>query len=694
MSSVADSHPRHKSKRLASDIIGQLEDRLALNDRDIPTWLELIERTVQKDKIESVREVYERFLKKFPFLTKQWVAYIDYEVVRGEFDNANNILGRCLKSTTSVDLWKCYVNFIRRKHSVITGGDEARRVIFQAYETATNQVGTDPGSGSLWSEYLAFIDDWKAGSTWDEQQKMDMKRKVFKRALHIPLNNLEQLWSDYTVFENDLNATTARKFISETSGDYMNARSLFKEWNNITQGLDRSFETPPQVITDPSQLQKWTKWVKWEKQNKMAETPEVVAKRVDYVYKQAVQKLTFSPELWFDYVSFYEESEFFSAIRVQELLNMSLLANPTSFALNFKLIELYELDNNTALVEKKFDNLIAHLHKEFERADGDLTELKESILSSEIERKKATLAEDEELKPFSAEETEAIFKRSSAVQEQSIELHKMAEVITKTYCHYMKAIKRIKSLQDARGIFKQCRNNKKTLTHHIFAENAYMENTSTGKNVALKVFELGLKPGFFANDGEYIYKYLKFLIKVNDDINSRTVFETTITTKKELIEPKWLKKMFKLFMKYEVEFGQVASVVKLEKKYYEAFPDDAKILSFADRYSLSTEQDDYSVTDDLVRSVDLKMTDSSVAQGTKRRSDDSEQNANKRQHIADDTETSEKAEEEKGEEDDDDGSEYVSDEIYNLLRMLPNSSYFDTPLFNTSKLVKLLGELQ
>ena len=37
---------------------------------------------------------------------------------------------------------------------------------------------------------------------------MDQMRKIYQRAVCLPLENLEALWQDYNAFENDLNKAT------------------------------------------------------------------------------------------------------------------------------------------------------------------------------------------------------------------------------------------------------------------------------------------------------------------------------------------------------------------------------------------------------------------------------------------------------------------------------------------------------
>lgn len=56
----------NKRKRLSQDRVGQLEDLIALDDKDASSWLKLIMEYKDKNKIEEARSVYERFLKVFP----------------------------------------------------------------------------------------------------------------------------------------------------------------------------------------------------------------------------------------------------------------------------------------------------------------------------------------------------------------------------------------------------------------------------------------------------------------------------------------------------------------------------------------------------------------------------------------------------------------------------------------------------
>ena len=56
-----------KRKRLALDVIGQLEDDLDVNPLDYEKWNKLIQLVLSKDKEEQVKTVFNKYLSIFKF---------------------------------------------------------------------------------------------------------------------------------------------------------------------------------------------------------------------------------------------------------------------------------------------------------------------------------------------------------------------------------------------------------------------------------------------------------------------------------------------------------------------------------------------------------------------------------------------------------------------------------------------------
>ncbi|KAJ1671312.1 mRNA 3'-end-processing protein rna14, partial [Spiromyces aspiralis] len=59
----------------------------------------------------------------------------------------------------SVDLWRLYLRFVHQINSGTNGKvpPEKREEVASAYEYALNQVGLDRESGSIWLDYVEFV---------------------------------------------------------------------------------------------------------------------------------------------------------------------------------------------------------------------------------------------------------------------------------------------------------------------------------------------------------------------------------------------------------------------------------------------------------------------------------------------------------------------------------------------------------
>jgi hypothetical protein len=83
-----------------------------------------------------------------------------------------------------------------------------RDVIKKAYEFALRFVGQDRDAGEIWKDYIEYIKADPTSTERESQEKMDLLRSVYRRAVQIPLDNLEQIWREWDAFENGLNKLT------------------------------------------------------------------------------------------------------------------------------------------------------------------------------------------------------------------------------------------------------------------------------------------------------------------------------------------------------------------------------------------------------------------------------------------------------------------------------------------------------
>ncbi|CAG8595157.1 13122_t:CDS:10, partial [Ambispora leptoticha] len=499
-------------KKLKNEKIEKMELRIAENKFDVEAWLTLLGEVLTKADVDKVGDTFERFLKIYPASSRQWIQYAEFELKHNNIEKVEEIFKRCLRPVLSVDLWRHYLNYVRRKNA----GDKpnapispaARKTIESAYEFVLNHVGMDMAAGNLWGDYLFFLKNTETSSLWEEQQKMDQMRKTFKRATSIPIHNVEHIWKEYDAFENGLNKITAKKFLQERSPSYMTARTALKELRGFMDEVNRAvIPVPPKWDrTELQQLDAWKRWIAWEKSNPLAfEDKAQLAQRVVYAYKQAMM---------------YEASNYWIEINKEEdaanLLKTAMDIMPTSFLVHFAYAELQERRKKLPEAHQTYETLLNNLTEQIKKI--------EQIAKDEVD----------------------------ALARPTIE-------------------GRAEGVKAARAIFSKARKSP-YCTYHIYVAAALMEyHCSKDQSVAGKIFELGLKS--FADKPEYVLQYLDFLIELNDDNNTRALFERTLLT----MPVDKAKIVWEKFSDYENNYGDIGSLRKIEEQ--------SPLIRFAERYS-------------------------------------------------------------------------------------------------------------
>lgn len=82
--------------------------------------------------------------------------------------------------------------------------DNNRKIISDVFDYVLTEIGIDKDAGCIWEDYIDFLKSMPGavgGSTWQDQQKMDLLRKTYHKAISIPTDAVERLWKDYDVFE-------------------------------------------------------------------------------------------------------------------------------------------------------------------------------------------------------------------------------------------------------------------------------------------------------------------------------------------------------------------------------------------------------------------------------------------------------------------------------------------------------------
>lgn len=640
---------------------------------------------------------------------------------RGEFQKVESLFHQCFLITDNVELCRLYVSYVRRVNDVITGGEKARGTVIQAFEFAINKVGIDINSTALWNDYLEFLKSWTPAASWEQQQKVDLIRKVYKKFLIVPTENLENSWSQYTKWENEVNPATAAKFISEKSAEFMLARSWNTEWQNITERkLMRDIypfsATGEKEKIIRNQVGYWLNWVELEKKNILELKEDLLEKRIAFTYRQATFALPFVPELWFKASKFLLLSNEEANInRCVDLLSEGLLLNPRSLLLSFQLAELHEKDAGFEKSKDIYNNLAKWLTIDYTKTTEQLESLRSrfeipSNGDDNDENDPESFNNDDDMQI----DTKKVYQLTSEDKKHLATLSKkqteLAKSVTLVYVKWMTASKRAEGIKEARSVFKLAKKFA-SIGSELFVENALLEHYADNKKVALKIFDLGMKA--YATDGDFLFSYLEYLIMINDVDNIRILIQTSDTNltkdivslteavqlgllneylkelKEDEIEVKrgYLRKLFKRYISYASKYVSLDVAQSFVNKYEQTFPDDDPIELFSDRY---TQGDD-----NLIEKLDLGIDSSTSLPPSKKRKVNAKSDIEDNNRDLDDRDGIFSAPQPPVLEPEQPSS-FVGPTITTLLAALPNASYFGQPsesVFNSEKLVKLFSNL-
>ncbi|KAI9756592.1 MAG: hypothetical protein M4579_003770 [Chaenotheca gracillima] len=141
-----------------------------------------LNRNSSPQAISSTRDIYDRFLAKFPLLFGYWKKYAEMEFSIAGTEAAEMVYERGVASiTNSVDLWTNYCGF-----KVETSHDSD--IIRELFERGAGCVGLDFLAHPFWDKYIEF------------EERLDAVDKIFAildRVVHIPMHQYARYFERY-----------------------------------------------------------------------------------------------------------------------------------------------------------------------------------------------------------------------------------------------------------------------------------------------------------------------------------------------------------------------------------------------------------------------------------------------------------------------------------------------------------------
>ncbi|KAF5814394.1 putative suppressor of forked, tetratricopeptide-like helical domain superfamily [Helianthus annuus] len=299
---------------------------------------------------------YEQLLATFPTAAKYWKQYVEAHMAVNNDDATKQIFSRCLLNCLQIPLWRCYINFIRKANEKkgLEGQEETRK----AFEFMLGYVGSDIGSGPVWTDYINFLKSLPAQNPQEESQRMIAVRKVYQKAIVTPTHHIEQHWRDYENFENSVSRALAKGLVSEYQPKYNSARAVYRERKKYFDEIDWNMLAVPPSGSVKEELQ-WTAWKRFlafEKENPQRIDTVSANKRISFTYEQCLMYLYHYPDIWFDYATWHAKcGSIDSAIKVYQ---RSLKALPDCALLRYAYAELEESRGAIQAAKKVYESLL------------------------------------------------------------------------------------------------------------------------------------------------------------------------------------------------------------------------------------------------------------------------------------------------------------------------------------------------
>ncbi|KAJ7523484.1 hypothetical protein O6H91_18G051600 [Diphasiastrum complanatum] len=330
-------------------------ERINTYKYDIDAWTTLASEA-QARPISEAAPLYEELLATFPTAAKYWKAYVEAHISTNSDDAAKHIFSRCLLNCLHIELWKCYIRFIRKVND--SKGQDGRDETKKAYDFMLGRIGMDIAAGPMWLEYIAFLRTAPVTAPQEDSQRMTSVRKAYQKAILAPIHHVEQLWKEYENFENSISRALAKGLLAEYQPKHFSARAVYRERKKFCERIDQNMLAVPPTgsIKEEQQLTAWKQLLAFEKANPQRLEPSALTKRVAFTYEQCLMYLYHYPDVWYDYATWHAQNG--SPDSAVVVFQRALKALPDTTVLYYAYAEFEEARGSIKEAKRVYESLL------------------------------------------------------------------------------------------------------------------------------------------------------------------------------------------------------------------------------------------------------------------------------------------------------------------------------------------------
>ncbi|PSK43752.1 hypothetical protein B9Z65_7266 [Elsinoe australis] len=300
----------------------KLNSEVLANPDEFENWEKLVRaaeslegglhRNSSPQAISAARDVYDRFLAKFPLFFGYWKKYADLEFALSGSEAAEFVYERAVASVgISVDLWTNYCNFkVETSHE-----PDVNRELF---ERGAESVGLDFLAHPFWDKYIEFE---------ERQEQPSRIFAILRRVIEIPLHQYARYFERYrsmaaqmpihelapeqtirTLSEDSLRlaqmkggsqADIERDMRSKLDQVHLDIFHRTQAETTKRWTYEQEIKRPYFHVTelDEAQLTNWHKYLDFEES-------EGDSRRITFLYERCVVTTAHYDDFWFRYARF------------------------------------------------------------------------------------------------------------------------------------------------------------------------------------------------------------------------------------------------------------------------------------------------------------------------------------------------------------------------------------------------------
>jgi cleavage stimulation factor subunit 3 len=513
--------------------LAQLRARVSSDPWDADAWGALLigactdQQPVDKSMLADAAE-------RFPTVGRVWKARAEAATASGDHSAARALFTEGLKfAPVSVELWRAYASWVAERASDpgvggpmddASGSVDAPESPEKVFEAAVSAAGLDLGASPLWGDYVAWA---QSQQHWPDSQRRDVLRKIYQRAVRMPMRDVDAFWTEYRQFEETANTNKelGRGLLADAQPRYVAARAEFRARRIRREGLALSaFPVPPRGRQkDALQAAQWRRFLATERLNPHILDRTALHARVVHAFETALVPMYRYPDFWIEYLSYIADT-------VAARLSVPNIA-PQSTSATAGDGETATLDDLESIAARATtalpDCVVLYHHVSCLWMRAGKPQMALAILDSLVKASPSHLA----------------------------------------YVHLMRLTRKVSGKDAARKIFAKARRDTAGAAPAVYIAAAQMEFIVNKDNkIARNVFEFGLK--HYPSSVLMVREFVEWLWGLGDFDHLRVVLKRVMPTVEGT--PDLVRTLWERWIELEDAVGDVASVQAVEAAWRES----------------------------------------------------------------------------------------------------------------------------